>query len=157
MSWEPPTVDVDVAHRVIVFLEDRRVLYEPAEVEVADHCIESVLEIRRFLTGVLGDGGIAEDLGGHLRAMRAACRHFLTASRAIDPGDDPDLWTPWRRDRDRDRFGYRSGLEDWNLNQALGELRGVCGIHIAQIAVKYGIDLEEQLASILPTDDDSQS
>ncbi len=47
--------------------------------------------------------------------------------------------------------------EDWNLNQALGELGGVCGIHIAQIAVKYGIDLEEQLASILPTDDDSES
>ena len=33
---------------------------------------------------------------------------------------------------------------------ALGELRTMVGIHIAQIAVKYGIDVEEQLASIVP-------
>ncbi len=150
VSWDPPTLDVDVAHRVIVFLEDRRVLYEPAEVEVADHCVESVLEIRRFLTETIGAGGIAEDLAGHLRAMRGACRHFLTSSRVIGPDDDPELWTPWQRDRGH----YRSGLDDWTLNQALGELRGVCGIHIAQIAVKYGIDLEEQLVSILPSPDE---
>lgn len=41
-------------HRVIAFLEDRRVLYAPDELEVPSHCVHSVLEIRHFLSGELG-------------------------------------------------------------------------------------------------------
>ncbi len=36
------------------FLEDRRVLYAPDSLEVPSHCVESVLEIRRFLSAELG-------------------------------------------------------------------------------------------------------
>ena len=53
-SWTPPIADVAVARRVLVFLEDRRVLYSPYEVEMPEHCVASVLEIRRFLTEQLG-------------------------------------------------------------------------------------------------------
>ena len=42
---------------------------------------------------------------------------------------------------------------DIGFNQALGELRSVFGLHIAQIAVKYGIDLEEELAYLAHTVD----
>ena len=31
VQWEPPVIDRDVARRVISFLEDRRVLYDPYE------------------------------------------------------------------------------------------------------------------------------
>jgi hypothetical protein len=55
VSWTPPTPDIEVARRVLTFLEDRRVLYDPMEAEVAAHCIESVLQIRRFLTEVLAE------------------------------------------------------------------------------------------------------
>lgn len=33
------------------------------------------------------------------------------------------------------------------------ELRGTSGIYIAKIAVAYGIDIEEDLASIIPGED----
>ncbi len=52
-SWEPPVSDVAVADALLTFLEDRRVLYVPSEVEVRHHCIMSVLEIRQHLTEVL--------------------------------------------------------------------------------------------------------
>lgn len=42
-----------VARRVIRFLEDQRVLYNPSELEQPDHCVQSVLDIRRFLTAEL--------------------------------------------------------------------------------------------------------
>ncbi|KAA0235937.1 MAG: hypothetical protein EDR02_01930 [Actinobacteria bacterium] len=151
VSWEPPTLDADVARRVIVFLEDRRVLCDPTEVEVEEHCIESVMRIREFLTDQLAEGRIADELVGHLRAMRAACRLFLTKVHATDEREDgPDLWIPpvcGQR--------HRSGLDDWHFNQTLGQLRGTFGIQIAQLAVKYGIDLEDQLASILPAADET--
>jgi hypothetical protein len=40
------------------------------------------------------------------------------------------------------------------LETALGELRGVFGIHIAKLAAEYGLDIEDDLASILPARDD---
>jgi hypothetical protein len=36
------------------------------------------------------------------------------------------------------------------FNGALGEMRGVFGIHIAKLAAQYGLDVEDDLASILP-------
>jgi len=141
VSWEPPVSDVTVAQAVLAFLEDRRVLYVPSDVEVRHHCIMSILEIRRYLTDVLAAGGIANELADHLRAMRSASRKFLSTTGHDDPMDD--LWLPEARDG-------LPGLQDWSLNQALGELRGVFGVHVAQVAAKYGIDVEDDLASILP-------
>jgi hypothetical protein len=46
------------------------------------------------------------------------------------------------------------GPVDLQLNQAIGELRGVVGVHVAQLAVRYGLDVEDELAQILPTADD---
>jgi hypothetical protein len=33
---------------------------------------------------------------------------------------------------------------------ALGELRAVFGVHVAQLSAKFGIDIEDDLATILP-------
>lgn len=133
VSWQPPVADAHVARRVLTFLEDRRVLYVPSDVEVRRHCIISVLEIRRFLTELLSAGGVAKELADHLRAMRSACRKFLMTVGA--DGSDDGLWTP-------NRYQDVPGLHDWSLNQALGELRGVFGVHVAHLASSYGIDVE---------------
>jgi hypothetical protein len=37
---------------------------------------------------------------------------------------------------------------------ALGELRAVFGVHVAQLSAKFGIDVEDDLASILPAEPD---
>ena len=142
VQWNPPTLDRDVATRVLAFLEDRRVLYSPYEAESRDHCVQSVLRIREHLTACLADGGIAEDLRDHLRVMRGACRRFLKVAGADDEGKVLHTW----------RSG-EIGLHDFMLNQAIGELRGTCGMQIAQLAVKYGVDVEEELASIIPAPD----
>ena len=46
---------------------------------------------------------------------------------------------------------------DIEFNQALGELRGVLGIYIGLLATKYGLDIEDSLASILPESEEDQS
>ena len=40
------------------------------------------------------------------------------------------------------------------LESTLGELRGVFGVHLAQLAAAYGLDIEDDLASTLPASDD---
>jgi hypothetical protein len=65
VQWTPPV------------LEDRRVLYNPFAWEEPGHCVESVLEIRRFLTEELGHLPPSSELASNLKAVRGACRKFL--------------------------------------------------------------------------------
>lgn len=151
-SWEPAVSDASVAESLIRYLEDRRVLYNPSEVEVAEHYIESVVDIRRRFTEVLAHGGIDQTLRDSLEALRTACRTFLDRLH-IDP--TANEFEGVRQYRRGGFGGYSTGLTDWVLNQAIGELRGVFGIHVALIVARYGIEVEEDLASILPADPDA--
>jgi len=139
VSWTPPAAEVTVARRVIAFLEDRRVLYTDDSMEVPDHCFASVIEIRRYLTTEiqqLPDG----ELCSSLRALRAACRKFL------GEGDIQDGIVV--------RYGHHHGhWASWRFGSSLGELRGVFGIHIARLAAQHGLDVEDDLARILPAGD----
>lgn len=140
VSWEPPQLEITVARKVITFLEDRRVLYSPSEMEVPRHCVTSILEIRRFLTAELMQLDSKSQFTAHLRAMRSACRKFLE--------------TMGHEDSDVIRFGGQQGhWASWKFNGALGEMRGVFGVHIAAIAAQNGLDVEDDLAEILPSSD----
>jgi len=140
VSWNPPEAERSVAKRVIAFLEDRRVLYSPSELEMPDHCVQSVLEIRRSLTAEIAKLDDKSDVATSLRAMRAACRKFLDAVQ----GDEGRII----------RFGAQFGhYASWTFNSALGEMRGVFGVHIAKLATAYGVDVEDDLAAVIPGED----
>jgi hypothetical protein len=68
-------------------------------------------------------------------------RKFMTTvSELQDQGGIPEPWQP--------------GTPSWMFNDALGQLRAAMGIQIGQLSAKYGIDLEDEVAGILPADDD---
>jgi hypothetical protein len=140
LQWEPPTSDVAVAREVIVFLEDRRVLYSAFDAEVPEHVTASIFEIRHFMTEMLRRGGVGRELVDSLSAMRAACRKFI---QTMDDGR-ARLVIPTPSDM------IQGGTTSWAFNQNLGEFRGVFGVHVAQLAVRYGIDVPDPLALILP-------
>jgi hypothetical protein len=138
VSWDPPEPDVTIARRVLAFLEDRRVLYNAYHLEVEEQCFHSVTEIRQFLTTEIGALDKGSKLGEHLRGIRAACRHFLDesgpANRRLHRG-----WGPFEAP----------------FFTALGELRAAIGAHVGALAVMHGLDVEEQLASVLPAQDEA--
>jgi len=69
--------------------------------------------------------------------MRAACRKFLGTVQA----DDGRII----------QHGFSQGhYASWVFLSALGELRGVFGMHVAALAATYGLSVESQLATILP-------
>lgn len=136
VSWNPPEPERKVAKRVITYLEDRRVLYSPYELEVPMHCVESIIEVRRYLTNELGSTTKDSEIEKSLKALRAACRKFL--DKVGNNTDTRYLRHPF------------DNISSWTFISGLGELRGVFGIHIAKMAVSYGIDIEKDLASIIP-------
>lgn len=101
-----------------------------------------------MLTDVLRRGGIATELSDELRAMRVACRKFVTTV-GEHRGGKIILPEPYEM--------LHGGTPSWIFNQALGEMRGVFGLHIAQIAVRYGIDVPDELATILPLSPDDDA
>ena len=143
-SWNPPEPDVTTARRIITFLEDRRVLYAPSEVEIPEHCVHSIIEIRQFLTEELSKADLSNELANNLRALRAACRKFLNRVQAGE--------------REIIHFANHFGhFASWEFMDALGQLRGIFGIHLAQLAARYGLDIEDDLAQIIPESDQNES
>jgi len=136
ISWQPPSEsETTVVRRVIAYLENRRVLFDPFNVESPDWSIESILQLRSFLTEEIGKLDPKSHLAETLRAMRAACFKFL---QQIASGGR--------------RYQEPGAVPEWLFYQSLGELRGSFGIYIAELAVRHKLDIKEPLIQILPAD-----
>jgi hypothetical protein len=150
-SWKAPEPERDVVRSVIKVLEDKRALYVDYASEVQIEVNQSLLEIRKVLTdGItrVSDSSPAAEAFG---IMRAACREFLT-----QPHSDPYLGRSLGRyvvpppgSGGEAKFIPATTSED-NFFIALGKLRGVFGQQLALLAYLYRINLEEDLAFILP-------
>jgi hypothetical protein len=136
IGWNPTEPDISVAQRVLTFLEDRRVLYNPYDLECPDHCVHSVVEIRHFLTSELGKLPGKDGLPEQLRAMRAACRRFLDTVQVDGKG--------------RIIQPFHGGFATWQFCTALGELRAAIGLRIGILAVMHGLSVDGDLEKILP-------
>lgn len=136
ISWNPRKSDREKIKRVITFLEDRRVLFNPYHLEIPIWVSQSIIEIRAELTKIIPEFDEDSEIVEFLRTMRAACRRYLDRTFKL---------------QDR-RF-----MNDL-LIENLIELRSVFGICIAKLSMMYGIDIEEELAEIIPllNDDDGK-
>ncbi|HXG20695.1 MAG TPA: DUF6650 family protein [Methylomirabilota bacterium] len=132
VSWNPPESSREIVRRLVAFLEDRRALYADFHMEYSPWVERSVLEIRTELTNALKSCPEEEQLTGPLRAMRAACRKFLD-----------EMGPP----KSRRRMLYPPEAMMW---QALGELRGAFGLHLARLCAAFRVDVEPELANIFP-------
>ncbi|QQO34962.1 hypothetical protein JJC00_04475 [Bradyrhizobium diazoefficiens] len=136
VSFKAPEPERQVVRDVITSLEDRRALYVGAISEQPDYVIKSVIEMRHELTSGLkrvGDGSPAKEA---FRAMRAACRDFLTH--------------PVMQESGQHMLHQRGLYQQEEFLLGLGKLRSVFGQQVALLGYLYGIDIEEQLASTLP-------
>jgi hypothetical protein len=144
VQWTPPADEREIVRGLLTALEDRRVLFVLYHLEVVSQVTSSVLQMRETLTRTLKTLPETSRAAGSVRAMRAACRRFL---------EEP---MPEFRNLMRWHGGRHGGDEEGNPSffVALGELRAAFGTHIAALAYQYGLDVEPELASILPSPDE---
>lgn len=136
VSWNPAETQRSIARRIIIYLEARRVLYAEFGDEAVCHCIDSVIEIKQFLTDELPNIDEDSELNSYVRAMRTATNKFLSRFP--------------KEKYQRCAMCRNGSVENWIFISAVGELRGVFGVMIGQIAKAYGIDVEDELAQIIP-------
>lgn len=135
IQWtDPGPSERELVRRFMLFLEDRRVLYNPAMLEVRSQVDHSIHEIRRECTEALRQLGEHAFAAVPIRAIREACRRFHDDSnlefRLID-------FRPHR-------------VVDAGFFVALGEFRATVGQQVALLAAHYDIDVEGDLATVLP-------
>ncbi len=145
ISWVPPVLDSQTARRVIAFVEVRRVLFSTYTNEVPEQCALSVIEIRNFLTEIIGAGGIGDELMIPIRRMRGYCLRFLERVGMSERDVPPEGQT--RHLRGEPRWH----MHDYFFGEALGELRAGVGFQAGVIASRYNIDMEDDLASVIPS------
>ena len=137
LNWERTPGDEAVARAVVIFLEDRRLLFGERHFEDEAHCVASALECRSFLGDQITAAAPGKQLELTLKSMRAAFRRFVERAGP----------------RGANFRGPRSvhGIDPFSL--ALGDLRGQVGEQLARIAWRYDIEVDDELARILPPED----
>lgn len=132
IQWNAPAIESDEAKNVILFLEDKRVLFNPSHMEDAGHCALSVIEIRSELTRHLQALPSGSNLASALKRMRKACQTFSN-----------NLGHP--------KFSsFDPAVQTSILERELFKLREKFGVPVAEVAVAYGLDVDDGLASIIP-------
>lgn len=136
LQWEKKEKNSEIIHKiareVIIFLEDRRVLYIENRFETPAYCIKSVHEIRDFLTEKIveipeprNENEISE-LELSLRQMRAACQTVMTQNQNIDS-----------------HHFLKNKEEDIDFIMSIVMLRNVFALNIKRISQTYKIEVRE--------------
>jgi hypothetical protein len=94
--------------------------------------VQSAIAIRGILNRQIAEAKPGKSLEASLRSIRAACRRFV------------EVAGPYGQNFQ----GSYGGVDRFAL--ALGDLRTQVGLHVALIAYHYDIEIEDELASILP-------
>lgn len=137
VQWENRKTQETVAAELMVRLEDRRVLFNPSEAESPHHCVQSVLGIRQILTDALVQVDTESVLAVQLRSMGAIFRKFLDRidSTNEDVPREMAMHGHWRA---------------WQFQDALGQMRGAIGVHIAAMSENFKLSVDANLQSIMP-------
>lgn len=133
VEWDYKPREREAIRRLVVCLEDRRVLYDSLWIEDRDHAYQSIIEIRQQLTSVIGELSVNSPAVSGLRVMRAECRRFL------------------------EHRGHADSMAASDFDLGLGQLRGLFGTVIRDLAGFYRIEVEGDLSQIFPpnpADDD---
>lgn len=77
ISWEYTETEKQAIQKLFFFLESKRLLTNPIEMEIKQWCIESALEIKRRLVDTLSECDFSKDTIGCIRSMIGACNDFL--------------------------------------------------------------------------------
>jgi len=140
LQWaDPGPSDTEIVRRFLLFLEDRRVLFNPVHLEVVSQVEHSVHEIREQCTKTLQELAPKVFAVMPIRAVRSACRRFH------DDRNEEFRFFDGHWDRNH-RFDQGSP----GFFTALGAYRAAVGQQVALLAAHYDIDIEGDLASVLP-------
>ena len=123
ISWNKTTSSKEMFSRLMFFLESKRILVNPIELEFKDWCIESVLEIKQQLVKITQELKLKDFDADIIRNMIDACNDYLDT---VKPMNLPGII--YKKD---DRW------EDLSFDRAMKAFRNSFKQEIAKVEKKY--------------------
>ncbi len=84
VSWEYTDSEKKGVQELLFFLETKRILVNPIEMEIKDWCEQSAIEIKKELNTLLSKCNYSENTVECIRLMIGACNTFLDDASTID-------------------------------------------------------------------------
>lgn len=76
ISWEQYTTEKDRIEYLFFYLESKRILTNPIEMELPDQCVHSVLEIKAELVNIAKDFDFSSNVKKELRQLIQTCNKW---------------------------------------------------------------------------------
>lgn len=123
ISWDNTMTSKEMFTRLLLYLESKRILVNPASLELKEWCIESVLEIKQQLVTITQEVKLKKFDAERIRNLIIACNCYLDK---VTPMDLP-------------RIIYKKGdrWEDLSFDHAMRDFRKSFDTEIKEIETKY--------------------
>ncbi len=131
ISWNRIISGKDMFSYLLLFLESKRILVNPIEMEKKEWCIESVLEIKKTLVSAVQNVSLSQFDAETLRKTIDGCNTYLDT---VSPMDLPAIVF---------KNGYK--WEDISFDNAMKAFRNVFRAEIAKIESHYGLKFAKQI------------
>lgn len=110
ISWNKTTSSKEMFTHLLFFLESKRILVNPIELEFKDWCIESVLEIKQQLVNITQELKLKDFDADIIRNLIDACNDYLDTVKPMNlPGiiyKNDGRWEDLSFDRAMKGFRY---------------------------------------------------
>lgn len=149
ISWKTNPSEKEIANKFLLFLADRRALYQKWELEHEIAVMHSMREIRQRITIDIQNIDSKSNFFQAMRELQITCQSFLTL---VENHTGPlGLHPPSREGYPRPApFDHTWRQEQIEFYVELGKLRSIFGHIIAAISIQFKIDIDERLEPILP-------
>ena len=131
ISWNRNVSGKDMFSYLLLFLESKRILVHPIDMEKKEWCIESVLEIRNTLVSAAQNVSLSQFDAETLRKMIDGCNTYLDA---VSPMNLPAII-----------FKNGDKWEDISFDNAMKAFRNVFRTEIAKVESHYGLKFTKQI------------
>ena len=131
ISWNKTTSSKEMFSHLLFFLESKRILVNPIELEFKDWCIESVLEIKQQLVNITQEVELKDVDADMIRNLVDACNTYLDT---VTPMNLPGII--YKKD---------GRWEDLNFDRAMKDFRNSFKLEIAKIEKKYRLKFHKNI------------
>lgn len=133
ISWEYTESEKRQIQKLFYFLESKRLLVNPADMELPDQCVQSALEMKKFIVGLLCDFQFSDDAESHLKELCAACNDFLDGLNS----------------RQRPHIIYKNNSGDWadsDFSTIMKNFRNVFRTNIIRMEKNYELSFSKHIS-----------
>ena len=118
ISWDKDVSEKDRIKHLFFYLESKRILTNPIEMEIASQCVEAVLEIKNMLISITQDVAFSNENIELLRQMINACNKYLDDLNKLELPHiiykEDDRWADMNFDRAMKSFrqAFKSAITE---------------------------------------------